>query len=606
MKSLQNVAILEALIFDKAVTCATSERRRDVEYISQRLSTEGLSFLTITLPTFCADFDKSLASGKVDRDTCFMGFKRSRKHGWLPAFLQGFTSRVFCSRTGVLLDVPCVQAIQLIRQITSLYKKVNLDCTNARKKAALKKYLSTDIDLADLKFHQQRSYVLADCAKYIRSTLAKVERNIAEFTLRPRHGPGAVATPIAQNAKWKLQTWNTRFQGLFPYDHYGLPNHNHTDFLEAVDFHPETREQPVRVVLVPKTQKTPRVIAIEPLHMQFMQQGLKDELYAQIEGCPIMGGHVNFSDQTINRELAKAGSIDGSYATIDLSEASDRVSDGLVDLLFGRTLFRESLDVLRSRHATVDVDGEIQTIQLNKYASMGSALCFPVEAMAFFIISATAIYTSRSGCSRADWVNAAQSVYVYGDDIIVPNDEVAVVMDWLESFGLKVNTKKSFFEGNFRESCGGEYYAGTWVTPVYLRELPLHGKPRDNRIVSWAATANQLYRSGYWKAAQLLRTYCEEVVGFAIPTAHEDTEGVTWDTYTTNYGGVKEKYCKKRCKTLIKTVVSKPIRRTDELDGVPALHKCFSLALQPDKEHLQETVHRGRVAIKVRWVGSTP
>jgi hypothetical protein len=93
---------LVQLIYDDACARCTVDVSdlRDKMTILSRVDKEGLSFLTITLPTFCQDFERSLAQGKID-STAFRSF---RKVGAIPAFLQGMLSLLFNRETGRLLD----------------------------------------------------------------------------------------------------------------------------------------------------------------------------------------------------------------------------------------------------------------------------------------------------------------------------------------------------------------------------------------------------------------------------------------------------------------------------------------------------------------------
>jgi len=94
-------------------------------------------------------------------------------------------------------------------------------------------------------------------------------------------------------------------------------------------------ELPTRLVAVPKTQATPRLIAEEPTVMQYIQQAIMQSLVPEIESNLISGSFTGFTDQAPNQLLARKGSEDGSLATLDLSEASDRVANWLVEELFG-------------------------------------------------------------------------------------------------------------------------------------------------------------------------------------------------------------------------------------------------------------------------------
>jgi len=604
MKSL--LKVLRALINDPSVCCSIVNRDSDFNTIATRVEHEGLSFLTITLPSFCSDFDNCLKDGRV-LSPRFCAFKH---RGCLPEFLRGFTEHVFDSK-GVLRDDADPAAIQLIRQVTRLCKKLEVDCTDSRVDAALDKYIATDVSLDSDHFDPARCDVLARLTELTGDIFHDIGETIRHMDVRPNNGPGAVATPRLSNQKWVMPSWSERLNDVFPLDHYACYSVDAYSSVASIDICARDQEPPVRVVTVRKNLKTPRIIAIEPVHQQFMQQGIKDELYALIESHPILGGHVNFTDQKINQELARRGSLGANLATIDLSEASDRVSKELVYLQYSRCDpdFLEGVMACRSTHAAITrKSGEVETYQLRKFASMGSALCFPIEAVAFFFICCGGLMESRglTPCMRSLRI-VAKDVYVYGDDIIVPADEVDFVIDWLEGFNLRVNHDKSFWTGKFRESCGAEYFDGTWVTPVYARQI-LRDKMMDPSLQSWVSLGNQLLHAGFWKASSVVRHEVERRTGFGLPVAHEDTPGLSWNSFIpSSYGGRKERWNTELSRRQVRTIVYRPVSRKDSLDGYPALLK---IALQPslerDVNHLHESVRRGAVAASLRWVPLTP
>lgn len=608
MKSL--MAILDSLLLDAREYCPTEDRLRDIQYCERRVKHEGMSFLTITLPEFCDDFDQSLSLGYVT-PRCFLSF---RKHRSLPSFLKGLTCHVFDCKTGRILDNPAHGAIKLIRQITRLCKKIRIPCSAAREKAAFTRFIEVESEIKDLNFSTSRASALDRISWTGAGIFNSIEKSISDGTLLPAHGPGAVAVPMAQNAKYCFKTWSDRLQSLFPFDHYALPSSSAItdERFNGVSFHAPGADTPVRVIAVPKTLKTPRIIAIEPVHMQFVQQGIKDQLYSNIESDPILGGQINFSDQSINRRCAHEGSVSGDLATIDLSEASDRVSLELVRLLFAKyPLFLEAILACRSDKACVLVDGQENILDLAKFASMGSALCFPIEALCFYYISIAAIMEQRELPANSSNIRkVAKEVYVYGDDIIVPCTEVGIVMDWLESFGLKINRHKSFFRGRFRESCGADYFRGELVTPIYIREMCPHNKQDSSAVVSWVSLANQFYRNGYWNATKTVRSSVEQSVGFELPTAHRDCSGLAWETFLEDsYGGGRSRWCPVLHKTQYKTLVVKTHRRKDTLNGYPALLKFFlKKGLLPfqESDHLEFSARRGNVSINYRWMSATP
>lgn len=82
------------------------------------------------------------------------------------------------------------------------------------------------------------------------------------------------------------------------------------------------------VSFVPKTAKTERSIAVEPLLNSFVQKGIDSEMRRLL----LRFGY-NLADQEHNSRLAKDGSLDGSLFTLDLSSASDTVSINVVKML---------------------------------------------------------------------------------------------------------------------------------------------------------------------------------------------------------------------------------------------------------------------------------
>lgn len=250
---------------------------------------------------------------------------------------------------------------------------------------------------------------------------------------------------------------------------------------------------------------------------------------------------------------------------------------------------------------------------------MGSALCFPIEAMAFFI----AIVTSRLDKAGAPPTASAvkfysSGVFVYGDDLIVPAGEAPSICQTLESFGFKVNSHKSFWNGNFRESCGMDAFNGHDVTPTYVRR-PLPVDRADvHGIASAVALANQFYLAGLWRTARALRNLVESLLGplasISQATA-KDIElvldgrpvkgrygaGLGWVSFSNaeTFDGWDINYQCLRNKRWMVT----PIRKPDPLSGDPALLKCFLLigVESIDRDHLRTSVRYGNLALKRRW-----
>jgi hypothetical protein len=301
---------------------------------------------------------------------------------------------------------------------------------------------------------------------------------------------------------------------------YALPSWRYYPHLGRVDFREPGTERPVRVIAVPKTLKTPRIIAIEPSYMQYMQQGVKDRLVYEIGRDTTVSPMFGYDDQEVNRRLAMVGSLTGSLATLDLSEASDRVSNQLVrEMVSNFPHFGEALDATRSRKADVPGKG---VLRLAKFASMGSALTFPIEAMVFMTCVFIGIERELDRpLSRRDVYSLRDRVRVYGDDIIVPTHYAQSVMETLELYGFKVNTTKSFWTGRFRESCGREFYSGEDISVTRVRKIVSNdsytGLPTSRRhvreIESLVALRNKFYLSGLWQTASWLDSWIAPILG---------------------------------------------------------------------------------------------
>jgi len=494
---------------ESAIWCCTSATR-DIKYVTRRVEHEGFSFLTITLPTFGKDFQKSLDQGKVDRDL-FKGFPWQ---AGLPRLLGGFLDLVFDRTSGVLLNNPSIDAILAIRQLTLMFNKILLPSTPARKKLAMDGYVQCeqDVRIADAMTSPQQwddFHRVGDLL--FRDVFANLDNLVFDRSLIPRHGPGATADRLRGNAKFRQSSWPARLERYFPAGEYLIPSSRFFDRLDGLDILEPGAEIPVRIISVPKTLKTPRIIGIEPTAMQYSQQALLRDLLSELSKSTTLGRMIGFTDQDVNQRLARKGSLYGKLATLDLSEASDRVSNQHVRaLLRDHPILHGAVDACRSRKADVDGHG---IIRLAKYASMGSALCFPFEAMVFLTMIFLGIEEQLSTRLDADTIKKYQHmVRVYGDDIIVPVNFVQSVIGKLESFGIQVNRGKSYWNGKFRESCGKEYYDGEDVSIVRVRrEFPTSPKC-VSECLSIVPLRNQLYLAGYWDTVKWLDDYIRRVL----------------------------------------------------------------------------------------------
>jgi hypothetical protein len=551
----------------------------------------------------------------------------------MPAFLQGITSHIFNFETGKVIynevfphnggsPSDFSYYVDAVRQICLTLNKIKMDCTPKRVQSALENFVEIENSFSTFIISEEER------AKFLAVSSVLWDNLCTDFQCTdctPTHGPGTTAESITGNQKFIWRRWHDRLEPYFPLIDNGYPLGTPVDSeeLKMVTIVSEADEDPVRVITVPKTLKTPRIIAIEPVCMQYVQQGIRSWLYTKIESYWLSAGHVNFRDQSINQKLAMRASRTGRFATIDLSDASDRVPRDLALAMFraNQDLF-DSIEACRSANALLP-NGQLVG-PLRKFASMGSALCFPIEAMYFYTICVVALldhlglsYTQRNA------YRVTRSVYVYGDDIVVPSAYAGIVLDYLQKYNCKVNLNKTFVTGKFRESCGVEAFAGIDVTPVYVRCPPPEGKHQASSIISWIATANLFYKKGMWRTTQFMRNKCERLVG-SLPYLPENTEGIGHISYLGRNVRSIGRWNKFLHRFEVKTMVPKPVRRTDVLTGYGALTKAFQgldrgltshvepewvrqgeildLVLNRSFEH---SVLRGAVALKRRWVATS-
>jgi hypothetical protein len=610
-------ALLTNLLGDLAEQCSTKLCSRDVKTIRHRVKHEGLSFLTITLPEFCDDFFWSLEQGHVGSNV-FIGWK---KRLCLPAFLQGFTSLVFDVSTGRSLHEQNKKAVHAVRQIGYFFKKIQLPCTDQRVAKAIQSYVQTDNDLKRHIFDYSKLQSFRRVSRIILSSITPSA--IHEEDLLPHHGPGSTFEKLIGNKKYfhKSFKWYQQLDKCFS---QGLTTYPSEEYLSRCRLDNVEKSSPkVRVIHVPKTLKKPRIIAMEPVVMQMTQQSIKDFLVKRIERSKYTAGHVNFSDQSVNRDLALLHSQDRKLATIDLSAASDRVHNELVKIMLEINPGLSRM-VQCTRSPLAKVDGA--DLVLSKFASMGSALCFPIEALVFFIICLLVrIECTSSAITPETLFRLSRDIYIYGDDILIPADEVESAVTFFADFGLKVNTSKSFTHSHFRESCGMDAFDGTEITPVYLRHPLPDRRRRADRIVSTVATVNQLFEKGLWRSATYLVEEVEKLTG-VLPVKPTDTEGLGW--VETSFLERKARFRVNRNlqRLEVQTLVPSISFKKDEIDGVPALLKCllkleqrpfyrpevfgrqaeseslYLKALVSDEGHLSRTPVRGALTLKRRWV----
>jgi hypothetical protein len=216
-----------------------------------------------------------------------------------------------------------------------------------------------------------------------------------------------------------------------------------------------------RFATVPKTSEIDRCIASEPTLNVWGQLGYGGAIRRALKARA--GWDLDHA-QDIHRRIARESSVDRRFATIDLSNASDTVCSELVAWLLPKDWY-DRLVELRSPATYVPHKGA--WYRLEKFSSMGNGYTFELETVIFAALACA--WSRLNGFSG----RLGEDVFVFGDDIILPDGIAQPFLKVLSWFGFSVNTEKTFIgDVPFRESCGADYLSGYDVRPIFVEDLP--------------------------------------------------------------------------------------------------------------------------------------
>lgn len=507
-----------ALATELGYDCHLSER--DIQTIHSRYKSEGNSFLMLELPKLAKAMCMGVTSG------CFVlpvGFKPWKKGSCLPAFLHELFLCIF-NKDGTYRDcLSGAQSYEDIYQFCSFFYKMKMPFTDSMVSSFSDSFIHTDGSIR-VEPYGLSDRVINRASDIITSVLAGFDPT----TIICKDGPGVVSngTLISKTTK-RLDSFPITRAEYLP--HFFLSSQA---MLDEQDRWPKGEElvPTSKVIFVQKDARGPRVISAEPRENQFVQQGIRQFMYSAIESHPLTSGQIHFTEQQHHGALALYTSLVREYATIDLKEASDRVSLTLVERLFsGLPLLKRYILDSRSTRARLP-DG--REVELRKFAPMGSALCFPVMALVIFSLIRAEMELRDSTMDILLGVHPDKRVLVYGDDIIVSADHAYLAMDVLERYGMMINNQKSYVGSPFAESCGVDAYWGIDITPVRLRvsldslvgpwRFP-NGKIRPRMLsedgLSLVETINQLDTKRRFRAARFLLGRFENTFGH-LPIGH--------------------------------------------------------------------------------------
>jgi len=542
-----------------------TEWKRAQARLRSLVKTRGVRFLTVDLVAAGKHFDRCLEVGAYIPSK--LPGQAARKGLAVPRLFEGLLVRVFSRHSGKLRRNVDICAISFVRQLYFAAKKIKMeapehatfntvaeffDIEKAQRTPSLswsKDSLfddgpilqlhiadglpeSTDVTEPELDFgdnSRKSKFGLREPYPGLLETIQRVADIVSsdlgwlEYSeVTPRHGPGAVADKFGES-KYDFPNWPAKLENSFQSSLFAYYREG-SWLLDEDERGPRLSkaEPPSRLIAVPKTQKTPRLIAAEPTAHQWIQQGILEWLVSKM-GETVLANCVSIRDQEPSRVLALSASIHRHLSTIDLSSASDRVSCWLVERMFRRNpRLLTAFHAVRTRWLLNQLDKKSSKyLVLRKFTTMGSALTFPVQSIIYAIVCIGVDVWYRgsivtdgkrhpsidlSRLKNDEFLNqvgaSSRRIRVFGDDLIHPLDSTNLLIEVLSYLGLEVNIHKTFAASFFRESCGLDAYRGVEVTPCYVNEIPCDTEPES--LVSVVESSNNFYIRGLWKTADYL------------------------------------------------------------------------------------------------------
>jgi len=528
----------------------------DESRLTQLTESRGEGLWTLDLPNLHALLIEGLEEGRLSLKGPLS--RAVSKRTKVPRLFSGLWLRVF-SRDGCLLEAPDVNAIAFLCQLTKFGKKLFRACSPRRLHAAVGEYHNVERQLrpptlrwesdeldpdrlspglhlrdgldADLPLfpsedrgNEELGSLLDKCQRTFDLVVSELgffepitqsgKWEAENLGTGFRHGPGAVADRSGLVNKYDFPRWSAKLEEWFPYRDCGT-------IASDTETQPLNHEVPSKLIAVPKTAKTPRLIAAEPTEHQFCQQWIKNTMVERLQA--LFGQtFVCFERQDLSQQMALQGSKDGRLATVDLSSASDRLSCWLVERAFrSNQSLLHVLHATRTRYLKDGISGKPEYVKLKKFASQGTAVTFPVQSLVFLCI---ALGCSIQGDVKWSKIRTLRNrVRVFGDDIIVPTHAYAKLVRVLTCLGLSVNENKSFSKGLFREACGMDAWGGFDVTPCAPQRV-LNDGPLSRRAI--LDISNNLFAKGYWNASRALESALGSHLLRRLPTVGRDS-GIT-------------------------------------------------------------------------------
>lgn len=465
---------------------------------------------------FSASVRKQPARSTFTFKTGDVGRARRVVSGWAPQSYESEQARRE-------FDVPYVLSNFFNRYISAS----EMDSEKDLQAKAARKFLETNMDGVAID-----DYVLEH--PMMAPVITKMRRLIGELFVEPfqvtelyhmtGHGPNSTTTiafrdAYLHNKNVDLKGTKASLQQLCHYHHWDFQLHDivvehsdgHRAFLNAWEIPNENVVDYTETSFVPKSFDSLRTMCPEPTVVAFFSQ-----MMAKYLTRLLLKVNIDLRTQPeVHKRLAKLASQHAELfiATIDWSQASDRIWTLLVRAVmsegnapqfyrfmenvcrvgntrvkFSGTLGKEGdfgnrkeLEIFLAEHTDtfeIKLDKRQKNVyhvtcfvETTMFATMGNPITFPLQTLIFwaFLTACTEIHCEENGGDINDYHIPTS----FGDDGIVDARAYPVIRHYARLLNWKLNDSKSFHEGGFRESCGGDYFSGRYCRPFQPKRPPL-------------------------------------------------------------------------------------------------------------------------------------
>lgn len=641
---MKNLLPLAAVLEDyrRVDPTMTTTLHKDFNRCVNLVTTRGISVVMIDFPEASKILDDSLSSGFIEWSSLPSVFGKTELHHdkWLfgNIFLKLF------DEDGYLKDPVDITSLFFLRQILLLYKKVDLPCSAKAVDEAIGEFVKIEgqmrrptgqwhlCDGIDTGAPEETNFLddyevgplaceerIPRVPKSLIRTLTSVCDIVASklpypdpLDFKPRHGPGAVCDAKTGTDKYLFPTWPRKLNQIFEKQTFAYSS----VWIGLMDslVHSES-EPPAKLIAVPKTLKSPRLIASEPTSHQWMQQAtmrwMRLNTPHPLQLC------FDPMSQEPSRALALKCSATAEHDTFDLSSASDRLSCWVVERAFRKApFFLRVLHAVRTRTVLVKYSSQTkgERIWLNKYANQGSAVTFMLQSWIYSLICISATLFAKGLKPNAKNITkVAADVRVFGDDLIVPSVASLDLWNLLTYLGLKVNASKTHIYGKFRESCGMDAYDGNDVSPVYLTSLTTN--KGFESLASSVDVSNNAYVKGLWSLSSVVLNTIDSRLRGVIPVTQKASGPISLRTFQKQsyVAQMRGRYSKTYQRAELRAIASRVVAAKGERSSSQDLLQYFTEArevLHPldfmyPKQGATGYVLQHRIKLMMRWVSGS-